>query len=239
MRKVIQLNVEDVMPSATDVLESQNMAGRTNVPERIHKLLDSALELYRNLAKPVGVMEDLPIADFQAIYDANEENSPECPFPGLVLLADALALFAATMGSALATRSSELFKEGGAALGYMLDAVNTCGAERLGRQMGLEFLKQLPEELRRSRKLKVQYYCPGHCGWQLSGQDQLFAALHPEEIGIRLNASWAMQPVKSISGILVVGDIDIHRFQSVFSFCKLCKEHKCIPRLKALELDPN
>jgi hypothetical protein len=238
MRKVFQLNVDDVMPSAMDVLESQKMAGRANVPERIRNLLDSALELFRNLAEPKGVFEDRQITAFQAIYDANEKNSPECPFPGLVLKADALALFAATMGSALATRSSELFKEGGAALGYMLDAVNTCGAEKLGRQMGLEFVKHLPEEVRRSTKLRVQYYCPGHCGWHLSGQDQLFAALHPEEIGIKLNASWAMQPVKSLSGILIVGDIDLHRFQPVFSFCKLCREHKCVPRLKALELEP-
>jgi hypothetical protein len=59
--------------------------------------------------------------------------------------------------------------------------------------------------------------------------------LHPEEIGITLNASWAMQPFKSISGILVAGDMKIHRFKPVFSFCKQCKGKKCLERIKILE----
>ena len=162
-------------------------------------------------------------------------NSPEGPVPPIVASADALALFAATMGNSLAVKSSELFKEGGAALGYMLDAVNSSAAERLGRQMCLRFLGHLPPDKRTDRVLKVQYYSPGHCGWHISGQTRLFQILHPEEIGVTVNASWAMQPLKSISGVLVAGEIDVHRFQPIFSFCKQCKEHKCIKRLLLLE----
>jgi hypothetical protein len=44
-----------------------------------------------------------------------------------------------------------------------------------------------------------------------------------------------MQPVKSISGILVAADIEAHRFRPAFSFCKQCKEHKCVQRLLLLE----
>jgi hypothetical protein len=235
MRRVAQLNVAEIIPTVQEILESQGMAGRPNLPARITALMDSALDLFRKLAAPKGIIEDLAIADFRPIYDGNGLNSPECPVPLFVPRADALALFAATMGDALAAKSRELFSAGGPALGYMLDAVNTCGAERLGQQMARRFLELLPEDQRRGKKLKAQYYCPGHCGWHISGQEKLFQALKPEEIGMALRPSWAMYPLKSISGILAVGDIEIHRFQPAFSFCKQCKEHKCIPRLKILE----
>jgi len=235
MRELIKPDVEEIVPSPAEVLENQGMAGRKNLPARIRTLLDSALDLYRQLAAPRGVLEELPISDFEAIYEGNGMNSPEGPVPGIVPQAEALALFAATLGNSLVTKSSELFAEGEAPLGYMLDAVNSSGAERLGALMGHRFLEFLPEKQRSVKDLKVQYYCPGHCGWHISGQEKLFHALRPEEIGIALNASWVIRPFKSISGILVVGDMKIHRFKPVFSFCQQCKEKKCLERLKILE----
>jgi hypothetical protein len=235
MRKIIELDAEGIVPSPIEVLESQGMAGRRNMPARIQALLDSALELFKQLADPRGVLEEFPISDFEAIYAGNGMNSPEGPIPIIVPQAEALALFAATMGDALVTKSSELFAKGGPALGYMLDAVNSAGAERLGALMGRRFLELLREKQRSVKDLKVQYYSPGHCGWHVSGQEKLFHSLRPEEIGITLNASWAMRPFKSISGILVAGDMKIHRFKPVFSFCKQCKEKKCLERLKILE----
>jgi cobalamin-dependent methionine synthase I len=181
------------------------------------------------------LMEDLPISGFEPIYNGNNLNSAECPVPSIVKRADAVALFAATMGLALADKSSELFTKGGAALGYMLDAVNSVAAEQLGQRMCLRFLQLLPEELRKAKELKVQYYCPGHCGWHLSGQEKVFESLQPGEIGIALSSGWAMYPVKSISGVLIAAPIEVHRFAPGFEFCKLCKEHKCVSRLKLLE----
>jgi hypothetical protein len=237
MKRHIELTVEEATPTVAEVLQAQGMAGRQNIPARITELLNSALEIFKQLAQPKGMLEEIPLSGFKAIYDGNDRNSPECPVPGIVARADALAVFAATMGDALITRSSELFARGGPALGFMLDAVNSAGAERLGRLMCQRFLELLPAELRKSKKLKAQYYCPGHCGWHLSGQDQVFQVLPPEEIGIKLTSSWAMYPLKSISGVLVAGEIEIHRFKPDFSFCKVCKEHKCVQRLRLLESD--
>jgi hypothetical protein len=237
MREILELNIADLIPTPNEVLADQGMAGRASIPERIKNLLDSALDLFRRLAEPRGLLQDVSLPEFEAIYAGDGMNSPEGPVPPIVSKADALALFAATMGNSLAAKSSELFKEGGAALGYMLDAVNSSAAERLGRQMCLHFLDHLPQEKRADRALKAQYYSPGHCGWHISGQTKLFQSLDPEEIGVTVNASWAMHPLKSISGVLVAGEIDVHRFQPIFSFCKQCKEHKCIKRLLLLESD--
>jgi hypothetical protein len=235
MRKILELNITDLMPTRDEVLADQGMAGRANLPERIRNLLDSALDIFHQLAEPKGLLQDVSLPEFETIYEGGGMNSPEGPVPPIVSKADALALFAATMGNSLAAKSSELFKEGGAALGYMLDAVNSSAAERLGRQMCLRFLHQLSPDKHSDGALKAQYYSPGHCGWHISGQTRLFQMLHPEEIGVTVNTSWAMYPLKSISGILVAGEIDIHRFQPIFSFCRQCKEHKCIKRLLLLE----
>ena len=235
MKRLIALTVEEVIPSAAEVLEAQGMAGRRNIPARITSLLDSAIEIFGKLAEPRGLLEEIPVAGFREVYDGNGRNSPECPVPPIVARADAVALFAATMGGALIARSSELFARGGPALGFMLDAVNSAGSERLGRVLCRKFLESLPEEKHRSKRLKAQYYCPGHCGWHLSGQEQVFQKLRPEEIGLKLTSAWAMVPMKSISGVLVAGEIEIHRFRPDFSFCSVCREHKCVQRLRLLE----
>jgi hypothetical protein len=237
MRKALELNIAEVTPTVLEVLENQGMANRPNIPARITSLLDSALDLFKQLAEPKGLFENCAFSDFESIYGGNEMNSSECPVPSIAGQADGLAIFAATMGNGLIAKSSELFSNGQAPLGYMLDTVNVSGAEHLGRLMARRFMEHLPEELRKSKELKAQYYCPGHCGWHLSGQGKLFHALHPEEIGITLKSGWAMYPIKSISGILVVGEIQIHRFKPDFSFCPQCKEHKCVQRLRVLESD--
>ncbi|HSW39744.1 MAG TPA: hypothetical protein VLL97_09660, partial [Acidobacteriota bacterium] len=131
MRKVFQLDTNDVMPTAEEVLASQGMAGRKDIPARINDLLCSALELFGRLAEPKGVFEEWPIAEFGVVYDGKGLNDPEGPVPAIVSRADALALFVATMGDSLIAESSKLFAQGRAALGYMLDSVNTSGAERL------------------------------------------------------------------------------------------------------------
>jgi len=173
MRKIVELSVDEVAPSPTEVIESQGMTGRV-LPERIRALLDSALELFGQLAEPRGIMEELPITDFPAVFDGNGLNAPEGPVRTIVPNADALALFAATLGSALIAKSSELFTKGGPALGFMLDAVNSSGAERMGKAMGQHFVRLLPDDQRRSEILKVQYYSPGYCGWHTSPHSPSF-----------------------------------------------------------------
>ena len=235
MRKIHNLSIDDVIPTVQEVLVQQNMTGRAPSP-RVLQLLDQALGIFRELANPMGVLEDFPVGEFPELYHGNGMNAPDGPVPSVVAGADAVAVMAATMGDALAVKSGQLFAEGSAALGYMMDAVNSSGAERLGRRMCDLFFDELPSEIRAWENLRVQYYCPGHCGWHISGQDKLFATLHPEDIGMSVNTRWVMFPFKSISGVVVAADIEVHRFQCGFSFCPQCRERKCVERFKLLTL---
>jgi hypothetical protein len=209
------------------------------VSPRITRLTDDAIGLFQDLAQPCGLVEDFEAGGFPDLYKGSGLNAPDGPVPSIVARADSIALMAATMGEDLAVKCSDLFRQGNASLGYMLNVVSSAASELLGRRMCRLFLDRLSSEAREIeiKNIRVQYYCPGHCGWHISGQEKLFAALRPEEIGMSLNAHWVMHPFKSISGILAAAPIDVHRFGQNFSFCPECRERKCVERLTSLETE--
>jgi hypothetical protein len=43
-----------------------------------------------------------------------------------------------------------------------------------------------------------------------------------------------MQPLKSVSGVIVAGRIEIFEFDDVFSFCSGCATHDCRDRIRSL-----
>ena len=234
MRKIYELDKRDIVPTPAEAMVWQKMPGRS-ASSGITRLMDDAIGLFQELAEPVGIIDDFDAGGFPDIYKGKDLNAPDCPIPSIVTRAEATALMAATMGDALALKSNELFKQGRAALGYMLNVVGSVGADRLGRMMCGFFLEVLRSGRREVKDLKIQYYCPGHCGWHISGQENLFAALCPDKIGMSLNEHWVMHPFKSISGILVAAPISVHNFGRSFSFCPRCKEQRCIERFKLLE----
>ena len=236
MRKIYELDKHDVVPTHLEVLTQQKIPERSASP-RIMRLMDDAIGLFKDLVQPCGVVEDFAPHEFPELYKGSGLNDPDGPVPSIVARADSTAFMAATMGDALAAKCSDLFKQGSASLGYMLNVVSSAGSERMGRRMCRFFLDRLRSGSCKVKDIRVQYYCPGHCGWHISGQEKLFVALRPDEIGISLNAHWVMAPFKSISGILAAAPIEVHRFQNGFSFCPECREHKCVDRLRLLEAE--
>ena len=54
------------------------------------------------------------------------------------------------------------------------------------------------------------------------------------KIGISLNDSCLMSPLKSVSGVLVSGNIDVHVFKAGYSYCPECKNASCVSRMERL-----
>jgi len=236
MRKIYELDSGDIVPTHQEILARQKMPARSVSPG-IKRMVDDAIGLFQYLAQPRGLAEDIDAGGFSDLYKGSGLNARDCPVPSIIARANATALMAATMGDALAVKSRELFAQGKASLCYMLDVVNSAGAERLGRRMCGLFLERLRAESREGKGVKVQYYCPGHCGWHISGQEKLFEALNPGEIGVSLNERRVMRPLKSISGIMAAAPIEAHRFRQGFSFCPRCVERKCAERFRLLETE--
>ena len=234
MRKIYELDRREIVPTPPEVLAWQKIPERSVSP-RIKRMMDEAIDLFLGLAQPRGLMQDFDPGGFSDLYKGDGQNAPDGPFPSVVARAEATALMAATMGDELAIKCTELFSQGNASLGYMLNIVSSAAADRLGCRMCRLFFECLSSEPQAD--IKVQYYCPGHCGWHISGQEKLLATLRPEEIGLSLAANWVMRPFKSISGILVAAPIEVHRFRQGFSFCPQCRERKCVERLELLETE--
>lgn len=231
MREIVRFPVEAALPGAGEVLASQGMPGRPALPEKIAALLDEALQIFAHLAEPRGIMSDISREDFAAVYRGEGLNAEEAPLPTIAERADALALFAATLGEPVSAKIGALFRADEPALGFMLDAVASLGADKLADLMGRRFLKILGADERGSAPATVLPYSPGYCGWHITAQRKLFEFLRPGEIGITLNPSCLMQPLKSVSGVLVAGKGEIHRFRPKFSFCADCKTHECVERM--------
>jgi len=229
MRTVVDFTAGEAVPPAAAVLASQGMPEGAALPERIGAILDSAMLLLAELARPRGLIADLPLEEFEEIYRGEGLNAAETPLDQIIAAADGLALFAATLGEAVSARISRLFAENDLALGYMLDAAASVAADRLADLLGERFNRLLARN-----GCRVLPYSPGYCGWHISGQGRLFARLNPEEIGMRLNESYLMQPLKSVSGVLVAGPGRIHKFRPRFSFCEDCRTRTCIERMASV-----
>jgi hypothetical protein len=211
------------------VLRLQGLPAKAELANRILALYEAALAAYVETAEPRAVVAEVARSAFAQIYRGEGRNAPDSPLGEIFPRADLLILFAATVGGRVTARLRELFAANEPALGAMLDSVASAAADRLADLLCARTLVEAGGD-----GAHVLAYSPGYCGWHVTGQRALFAALGPEEIGISLNASCLMQPLKSISGVLVEGRGKIHRFTPAYPFCSDCRDKPCRARLAAL-----
>lgn len=231
MRRRVDWRPGESLPGRHEVLRLQGIAPGQPVPSRIDALLDQATAIYLDLAEPRAIVGEIAVDEFAAVYRGEGRNPHETPLEAIFPNADRLALAAATVGARVTDRIRELFDQHDPALGCLLDSVASAAADRLADLLGPWYLSTIADP---APGWHVLVYSPGYCGWDVSGQRALFEFLGPEEIGITLNASCLMQPLKSISGVLVVGAGHVHRFHPTYSFCKRCQEKQCRDRIASL-----
>ena len=177
------------------------------------------------------MVEEVTREEFPAVYEGEGNNPPVTPLPEIVTRGEGLALYAATLGEGVSHRIGDLFDEQEPAVAYLLDAVASAAADRLSRCLAEHFGTRLAERGAAPDHAQVLPYSPGYCGWHVTGQRRLFARLRPEEIGIRLSSSFLMTPLKSVSGVLVGGTAETHRFRPDFLFCEACATRECRIRM--------
>ena len=234
MRDVVRFDIEQVQPSEQEVLRAQGVRSGASLPTRVRAAVHSAFELFRELAAPVGLVEELTREEFRTIYEGEGNNPPDTPLPEIVARSEGVALYSATVGECVSGRIGELFDEQDMAVGYLLDAVASAAADCLSTRLAERFSTRLAERGVAPDHAKVLSYSPGYCGWDVSGQRRLFARLRPEEIGIHLNSSCLMTPLKSVSGVLVGGKSGSHRVRPDFAFCEACATHECRRRMASV-----
>jgi cobalamin-dependent methionine synthase I len=228
VRQRVQWTAAESLPARADVLRLQGIGDDVEVPVRIDILLDKAIDRYLALTEPRAILASISIAEFERLYQGDGHNAPDTPLEQVYPRASRLALTAATVGAGVSAAVVDLFDQRDVALGCMLDAVASAAADRLADLLAERFAAGGGDNLR------VLPYSPGYCGWHVSGQRALFRRLQPEEIGILLNTSCLMQPLKSVSAVLVGGAADIHKFRPTYSFCDPCQDKHCRGRMASV-----
>jgi hypothetical protein len=229
MRTLVRFQVAELEPPVAEVLLAQGLPGEDVLAPRLGGLVADAFASYAELAEPCAVYEETTPSAFTALL-APLAASDELVIGRVAPRARALALYVATLGPALPDRIQQLFAQNALAEGYMLDAVASAGADLLSERLAAHFAQARPSRGGASDE-RTLAYSPGYCGWPTSGQRALFAALVPDEVGVTLNDSCLMTPLKSVSGVLVSAPAEAHRFCPDFPFCSACRSRECGRRM--------
>jgi hypothetical protein len=137
-----------------------------------------------------------------------------------------VAIFITTVGPALEAEAHQLMRGGNLLEGAILDAVGSDAAERVA-----DLLSERVAE--RAADLDPGYaitprYSPGYCGMHLTQQQPLFAAIDASAVGVKLSDVCLMDPIKSVSGLIGIGDnlaID-----NIGTPCQRCSKTDCMMR---------
>ena len=229
MSKIIGLKIQDIEPERDIVFKENGYSPVKNISEKIKNLYEDALNIFRENSNPVGIFSKISKEEFEKVFFGEGNNSNETPVQNIYPKAELLTLFAVTLGKGVSEKILELFQKNDFASGHMLDCIASLTADNAVRKMEKFARKNIKNH---EENILTLAYSPGYCGWHISGQIKLFEYLRPEKIGITLNDSFLMIPLKSVSGVLISGKSEIHQFKNNFSFCSLCKTKSCLERMK-------
>jgi hypothetical protein len=230
MRAVLRLDPSAAEPDPRCVLERLGIGKDREPTATVSGLVTKAAELLRRHARPAAMMEQVAPEEFARVYDGEGKNLSPAPLETVWPQAARLALYTATLGEEVSREIAALFEVDDYALGYVLDALASCAADGLSRILAKRYVAALVVRGEVPADSRALDYSPGYCGWDISGQRALFARLRPAEIGVAINESCLMRPLKSVSGVIAVGPASIHRIEPAYACCATCGERSCHER---------
>lgn len=141
---------------------------------------------------------------------------------GQIKKSDSLVVFLCTAGEEIGKRSRIAMKDRDFLRGYVYDVIGSEIVESAADIMQAE----LEKSAFASGNKITNRYSPGYCGWNVSEQHKLFQLIPYNYCGIRLNESALMDPEKSVSGFIGIGE----NVKSNAYICQICDMKDCIYR---------
>ena len=138
--------------------------------------------------------------------------------------AEAYALFIATSGRDFEAFQQQLKEDGDMVRVFIADALGSVIAEKCADEME----KNLQLSIEKLGWKHTNRFSPGYCGWHVSEQQKLFPLFDGNTCGVTLTESSLMLPIKSVSGIIGVGQ----KVRRLDYTCGLCNFEKCYKRRK-------
>jgi len=235
MTEILEFNAAEIVPQRAPVLAHQGIAAGRSVSAAVEATWGEARDLFPHVAEPVAMFTEIAGAEFARVYEGEGQNEPHTPVGDIAPRAERLALFAATLGPRISREITERFESNDLAVGCMLDSVASIAADSLAARLERRYRDGLESAGEVGAEARALCYSPGYCGWHISGQGRLFEYLDPGEIGITLRESFLMDPLKSVSGVVLVGPREIHEFDMDYAFCTECRTRSCRARINALD----
>jgi hypothetical protein len=231
----LQWTAAEVLPAGEQLARAMGMPDGRPLSPAIARLVEQARDTFLRLAEPRAVAAEVSLAAFARIHQGAGHNDARLPLAGIHPRAEALALFVATLGAPLCDAIAALFARQEPAMGYVLDTTASEAADSLALRVAAVVEARARAQGRLSATARALPYSPGYCGWHVSGQAALFEALGPEApAGVTLNDSCLMQPLKSVSGVVIVAPPDVHRIETDFDCCAACATRHCEARHASL-----
>jgi len=231
MREFFRIIPEKTIPSESSILSAQGIYEPSASGEKIKELVRESIKIYEDLARPIGLIAEISTKQFETIYFGDGNNDPDTPLETIYKSSYKLALFTVTIGERICEKINNLFELNDFAIASMLDSAASEGVEKAAIFSEKHFADITGKQNPNMKSVVATRFSPGYCGWHVSGQRKLFEFLRPEEIGVTLNNSCLMKPLKSISGVFVAGDREIFDFSNSYSFCSNCPDQVCLNRI--------
>jgi hypothetical protein len=230
MKSYFEVEPQELLAAAADAIDGLEPRSDSPLAPQLRSLIEEARRIFVDAAGPRGVYQSIDHRDFESVFRGDGGNDNETALEEVLEDSVSLALFAVTLGGEVSEHINQLFAEDDAVTGYYLDQVASIAADQLvqiarRRYAGAE--SSNPDGV-------VLPYSPGYCGWNVSGQRALFARLEPTDLGISLNESCLMNPIKSVSGVLVAAPIEAHDFNPIFPCCAVCTTFACRDRVESI-----
>lgn len=143
--------------------------------------------------------------------------------------ADRLMVSCCTIGPTLEKKVEELNNKGDLLIAYFLDIYGAAAVGVLAKNLYHQLQKEL---VGLGTTVTME---PGQLDWHVRDQRVVFQLLHPEKIGVTLNKSLMMTPIKSVTGVFGIGDPD--KVKKGVVSCKICpKRESCTFREEAEQI---
>lgn len=139
---------------------------------------------------------------------------------------EAYALFICTAGQLFEQYQQQLKTEGDMVRIFIADALGSVIAEKCADKME----ESLQESIDKLGWKHTNRFSPGYCGWHVSQQQLLFPLFEGKTCGVTLTDSSLMVPIKSVSGIIGIGE----KVRRLDYTCGLCDFKQCYKRKKTV-----
>lgn len=218
----------DELEVSTDIIEKFMGYQPGEAPEPMPQLIREVLDKAHDLCDIRGgyvIKQDIDInREDKTMHIHGVEFEVKKIITNQLKKMDSTALFVCTAGPGISNYSKDLMHEGDFIKGYIADVI---GSEIV--ESAMDKIQADLESQMESQGLHItDRYSPGYCGWSVGEQHKLFSFFPENFCGITLTPSSLMQPIKSVSGVIGIGE-NVRRKGYV---CNMCDMVNCIYREK-------